>query len=76
MVTVAYIAVAAWDGARSRAPGQEMRQLLFAMLVSLLVVLWAGDAFYGTVGVIFWFVAGQVLANDYRRRMDQGIAPR
>jgi putative inorganic carbon (hco3(-)) transporter len=75
MTTVVYIAVAAWDGARSRAPGQEMRQLLFAMLVALLVVLWAGDAFYGTVGVIFWFVAGQVLANDYRRRMDEEIAP-
>jgi hypothetical protein len=70
MATVAYIAAAAWDGARSRAPGQEMRLLLFAMLVSLLVVLYAGDGFYGTVGVIFWFIAGQVLAGDYRRRMD------
>lgn len=75
MATVVYIAVAAWDGARSRAPGQEMRQLLLAMLVALLVVLWAGDGFYGTVGVIFWFVAGQVLANDYRRRMEDAIAP-
>jgi hypothetical protein len=75
MATLGYIAVAAWDGARSPAPGQEMRQLLFAMLVALLVILWAGDGFYGSVGVIFWFVSGQVLANDYRRRMDEAIAP-
>jgi hypothetical protein len=38
------------------------------MLVYLLVLLAAGDEFYGSHGVIFWFIAGQVLANDHRLR--------
>jgi hypothetical protein len=68
MAAVAYILRAAWNGARARAPGQELRLLLFAMLVYLLVLLAGGDEFYGSHGVIFWFIAGQVLAYDFRRR--------
>jgi putative inorganic carbon (hco3(-)) transporter len=68
MAAIAYVLRAAWDGARARAPGQELRQLLFAMLVFLLVLLTAGDEFYGSHGVIFWFIAGQVLAYDFRLR--------
>ena len=48
----------------ARAPGQELRVLLFAMLVLLLVQLAAGDEFYGSHGVVFWFIGGQVLAYD------------
>jgi hypothetical protein len=70
MAALALIAIAAWNGARARAPGQELRLLLFAMLVYLLVLLWGGDEFYGSHGVILWFIAGQVLAYDHllRRR--------
>ncbi|MEA2400316.1 MAG: putative inorganic carbon ((-)) transporter [Thermoleophilaceae bacterium] len=57
---------AAWDGARARAPGQEWRLALFAMVVYLLVLLPSGDAFYGSSGVILWFIAGQVLAFQFR----------
>ena len=56
---------AAWEGAMARAPGQDLRVLLFAMLALLLVQLTAGDEFYGSHGVIFWFLAGQVLAFDH-----------
>ena len=49
-----------------------MRQLLFAMLVFLGVVLWTGDSFYGSHGVILWLIGGQVLANDYRLRAAAG----
>ena len=59
---------AAWAGAMARAPGQDLRVLLFAMLVLLLVQLTAGDEFYGSHGVVFWFLAGQVLAFDHRLR--------
>jgi putative inorganic carbon (hco3(-)) transporter len=68
MAAIAYILRAAWDGARARAPGQELRLLLFSMLVYLLVLLAAGDEFYGSHGVIFWFIAGQVLAYDFLHR--------
>jgi hypothetical protein len=68
MGAVAYVFALSWDGAQARAPGQEMRLLLFAMLVYLLILLYVGDAFYGVVGVIFWFICGQILANDYRLR--------
>jgi putative inorganic carbon (hco3(-)) transporter len=68
MAAIAYVLRAAWDGARARAPGQELRLFLFAMLVYLLVLLYAGDEFYGSHGVILWFIAGQVLAYDYRLR--------
>jgi hypothetical protein len=68
MAAIAYILRAAWNGARARAPGQELRLLLFSMLVYLLVLLAAGDEFYGSHGVIFWFIAGQVLAYDFVRR--------
>jgi O-antigen ligase len=65
---IAYIMRAAWNGARERAPGQELRELLFAMLVYLLVLATSGDVFYGIPGVILWFICGQVLAYDVRRR--------
>jgi putative inorganic carbon (hco3(-)) transporter len=59
---------AAWAGAMARAPGQDLRVLLFAMLVLMLVQLTAGDEFYGSHGVVLWFLAGQVLAFDHRLR--------
>jgi hypothetical protein len=68
MAAIALVLRAAWNGARARAPGQELRLLLFAMLVYLVVLLAAGDEFYGSHGVIFWFIAGQVLAYDFQRR--------
>jgi O-Antigen ligase len=68
MAAAAYVLAAAWNGARARAPGQEMRLLLFAMLVCVFVLLYTGDAFYGVLGVIFWFIGGQVLAYDFRLR--------
>ncbi len=58
---------AAWEGARSRAPGQELRLLLFAMFVYTIVQLGSGDQFYGIAAVVFWFAGGQVLAYRYRR---------
>ena len=67
-----YVFALAWDGARARAPGQEMRELLFAMLVYMFVWLYVGDGFYGVTGVILWFICGQVLANDYRLRSQAG----
>jgi hypothetical protein len=73
MSAAAYILAAAWNGARARAPGQEMRLLLFALLVFMFVQLYTGDAFYGVVGVIFWFIGGQVLAYDYRLRSGGAI---
>lgn len=72
MAALAYAVHAAWAGARARAPGQDLRLLLFAMLVYLLVLLAAGDEFYGSHGVIIWFICGQVLAYDLRRRRAAG----
>jgi O-antigen ligase len=66
---LALVVSAAWNGARARAPGQDMRLMLFAMLVFLLVQLAFGDAFYASSGVILWFIAGQVLGYDFRRRV-------
>jgi hypothetical protein len=71
-----YILVAAWNGARARAPGQDLRLVLFAMFVFLLVTLAAGDEFYGSHGVVLWFIAGQVLAYDFRRRAQAEAASR
>jgi hypothetical protein len=68
MAAVGIIFAAAWRGARIRAPGQELRWLLFAMFVYLLVLDTAGDEFYGVQGMIFWFIGGQVLAYDFRHR--------
>jgi hypothetical protein len=75
MSAAAYILAAAWNGARARAPGQEMRLLLFALLVFMFVQLYTGDAFYGVVGVIFWFIGGQVLAYDYYLRSQKRPSP-
>jgi O-Antigen ligase len=68
MAALAAIARAAWAGARARAPGQDLRLLLFAMLVFLLVQATSGDIFYGFTGVILWFVGGQALAYELRWR--------
>jgi O-antigen ligase len=59
---------AAWIGARDPAPGQELRVLLFALFVYTVVQLFAGDEFYGVHAVVFWFIGGQVLAHEFRRR--------
>jgi O-antigen ligase len=58
----------AWIGARDPAPGQDLRLLLFAMFFYTLVMLGAGDEFYGIHGIIFWFIGGQVLGYEWRRR--------
>ncbi len=71
MAALGYMLKAGWQGARSRAPGQELRQLLFAMFVFMGVVLYTGDSFYGSHGVILWMIGGQILANDYRLRRGQ-----
>ena len=63
---------AAWNGARDRARGQELRLLLFAILVYLLVQLTSGDSFYGSHGVIIWFVCGQALGYEFRRATPHG----
>jgi O-antigen ligase len=68
LTTLGFVLVAAWKGARDEAPGREIRWLLFAMLIFLLVLMPSGDAFYGVSGVILWFIAGQVLAYDHRLR--------
>jgi hypothetical protein len=62
------ILVSAWNGARARAPGQEWRLALFAMFVYLLLLLPSGDAFYGSSGIILWFIAGAVLAFEFRNK--------
>ena len=66
MAPLALMLRAAWDGARPRAPGQDLRLLVFAMMVFLVVQLWAGDEFYGSHGVILWFLGGMALAFEYR----------
>ena len=68
LVALGFILAAAWNGARADGPGQELRLLLFAMLVYLLVLATSGDEFYGAHGAILWFICGQVLAYDMRRR--------
>jgi len=73
LAALGMVVKAAWDGARARAPGQELRQLLFAMLAFLLTQLFFGDAFYGIGGVILWFISGQVLAADYRLRAARAV---
>jgi hypothetical protein len=60
------ILVSAWNAARARAPGQEWRLAMFAMFVYLLLLLPSGDAFYGSSGIILWFIAGAVLAFEFR----------
>jgi hypothetical protein len=71
MAALALVVVSAWNGASIRGPGQELRLLLFAMLVYLLVMMTSGDVFYGPSGVILWFIGGQVLAYEWRRAASQ-----
>jgi O-antigen ligase len=66
---VCVILRAAWIGARARAPGQQLRLLLFAMLIFLLVSLASGDQLYGSLGVVFWMIGGQALAFEQRHRV-------
>ena len=68
VVALGFVLVAAWNGARSPGPGQDLRLVLFAMFVFLCVTLAAGDEFYGSHGIVLWFIAGQVMAYDFRRR--------
>jgi hypothetical protein len=75
VAALGYILVAAWNGARDRAPGQDLRLALFALFVYLLVTLAAGDEFYGSHGIILWFIAGQVMAYDFRRRAQAAERP-
>ena len=65
MIALAAILVAAWNGARERAPGQDLRLLLFAMLVYILTLMTSGDAFYSVIGAMLWFIGGQVLARSW-----------
>jgi O-antigen ligase len=71
MIAIGIIARAAWNGARARGPGQELRLLLFAMLAYLLTMMTSGDVLYGPSGVILWFIGGQVLAYELRRAASQ-----
>jgi putative inorganic carbon (hco3(-)) transporter len=68
LAALAFSLRAAWNGARDTAPGQDLRLLLFAILVYMLVQLTSGDSFYGSHGVIVWFVCGQVLGYQFRWR--------
>jgi hypothetical protein len=68
-IAIGLVMRAAWNGARARAPGQELRQMLFALLVFLIVQLTGGDELYGVTGIVFWLVAGHVLADEHRRRL-------
>ena len=67
---------AAWRGARARGPGEDLRVLLFAILVYMLVQLSSGDSFYGSHGVILWFVCGQVLGYALAGSSRPGSTPR
>lgn len=68
LAVLGFVLAAAWRGTQARGPGQELRLLLFALLVYLLVLATSGDEFYGVHGIILWFICGQVLAYDVRRR--------
>ncbi len=68
VAALGYVLAAAWNGARAPGQGQDLRLVLFALFVYLLVTLAAGDEFYGSHGVVLWFIAGQVMAYDFRRR--------
>jgi O-antigen ligase len=69
VAALGFIVRAAWNGAQARAPGQDLRVLLFTMLIFMLVLLTAGDEFYGSLGLILWFISGQVLAFEHRQRV-------
>jgi len=50
--------------AAQRRPREALFPFLLALYVFLLVSLFATDALYGVTGVIFWYVAGALLAAD------------
>jgi O-antigen ligase len=75
MIAVVLMLRAAWQGARDPAPGQELRLLLFALFFYTIVELFAGDEFYGVHAVVFWFIGGQVLGYQLRRRAASAPRP-
>ncbi len=58
MVALGYMLRRGVERRRARAPGQELRWLLFAMLDPPAGAAAAGDEFYGSHGVILWFIGG------------------
>ncbi len=52
VAALGYVLAAAWNGARAPGTGPGPALLLFAMFVYLLVLLAAGDEFYGSHGVV------------------------
>ena len=70
IAAIGFMLRAAWRGARDRAPGQDLRLLLFTLFVFILASLISGDSLYGSSGVIFWFIGGQVLASDFYRQAE------
>jgi hypothetical protein len=77
LVPILLILRTAWAGAQARSPGQSRRLLLFASFVLLLVSLTSGEDFYGTLGVILWFIGGRALAFEYRQKAaSRSISPR
>jgi putative inorganic carbon (HCO3(-)) transporter len=75
MIALGIILVAGWIGARERTPGQDLRLLLFAMLIYILTLMTSGDGFYSVVGAILWFIGGQILAHSLRSRSAPASAP-
>jgi hypothetical protein len=67
VAAMAFILQAAWEGARARAPGQQWRLAMFAILVYVVFMLPSGDTFYGSSGIVLWFIGGQALAFRYRQ---------
>ena len=53
VAALGYVLVAAWNGARAPGTGQDLRLVLFALFVYLLVTLAAGDEFYGSHGISY-----------------------
>ena len=68
LAAMAYVLRAAWNGAREPGPGQQWRLAMFAILVYVVFMLPSGDTFYGSSGIVLWFIAGQALAYEFRPR--------
>jgi hypothetical protein len=63
MVTAIAWAVASLKRARPRTDAlQKRRQLMLAVISTLLVIAAAGDVFYGILGVLLWFYLGHGVA--------------
>jgi len=74
LVIAALVAVmrAAWNVAREPGPGQEICLIWFPVMVFIAFLLPSGDAFYGLSGVVLWYIGGQALAYEFRRRSRTG----